>query len=197
MNSYRAMLSYKSTSFFLHLMVCLSAIFSCESMYAETTTDTSLIPVYRQYYHEKIDKLQIAIDQLDGKLDKALNATKLTELNFHLSYVLYSQVDSLQEMIESNSMLTSNNEKIRALSYIENTLESFKSQIRAKKILSADFPELIERLSLIITRLPVKEHIDDVIKKSAYPVADILLQVFMDFPGTDKARDLVYLKYIT
>ena len=103
------MTTKQSSYFFSRIIVLLFFLSVYFSAHARSFSDTTTIPVYRQYYHEKIDKLQVAIDQLDGKMDKQINATNIPELNLHISDALFLQIDSLQTIIESNVKLGSTN----------------------------------------------------------------------------------------
>jgi hypothetical protein len=185
----------KNTVFsFFALLVFLMPISALQS---QNKQDSFSIPVYRQYYHDKINKEQAAIDKLDGKYDQLYNATQQPELNEHLSYSLCQQLDDLQTYIETQQLIPANNDKIRALSFIENTLIKYRTRLKSKLVSPIDLPLLVDQLSIAIKALPVKTPVNKLIEKTPYGISLILQEVFMEFPESDRAAELIYLKYIT
>jgi hypothetical protein len=88
--------------------------------------DTVEVPLYRQYFHDKINKEQISTDKADGNPDQQFTIGSNEEVNIHITDALYRKIDLMQDWVEINPALKSNNEKIRYLGYIANTLRLFR-----------------------------------------------------------------------
>jgi len=109
------------------------------SMANNADTLKTPIPYSRIGFHDKIDNEQETIDKLDGKHDKMWNATKNEDFNLHISDALYRRVDDLQNWIEANESIVSNNDKVRYLRYIEDLLQTFYKEWRVKAIKPIEF----------------------------------------------------------
>ncbi len=189
------MLTRKKISNFAILLTLLVLMQNLPS-FANPISDTIKIPIYRQLYHDKIDKEQIGIDQLDGSADGQFHATPIQELNTTLTYGLFTLVDRIQTDIEISTKIASNNEKIRALLYVENTLLLFKQRQKLKLVQPSELIILLDHLELVIQSLPIKPSLNDLIRNAPYGVADIMCELWMDFPESDQARNSLYLKYL-
>src|SRR4051812_25548915 len=89
---------------------------------AFASVDTVIVPLQRQYFHEKIDKQRKLCDKADGKADNYFHVSGNEEVNLRINDVLFRKVDALQDWIESDDRISNNNEKIRYLGYIESVL---------------------------------------------------------------------------
>jgi hypothetical protein len=88
--------------------------------------DTSNVPVYRQYFHDKINNEQKLCDRADGKVDNMFRVGNNEEVNLRISDVLFRKIDELQNWVEQNKAIEKNNDKIRYLGYIETELKLFR-----------------------------------------------------------------------
>ncbi len=89
------------------------------------------VPVSRTYFHDKIDKEQIAIDKQDGAADTVVSFKKDTSWSAALSYAFLDRVDAMQVMVENmpangRDENTANQHRIRCLRAISETLERYR-----------------------------------------------------------------------
>ena len=125
-------------------------LFTLASFAVLAITDTTNVPVYRQYFHDKINNEQKQCDRVDGLVDNMFRVGNNEEVNLRISDVLFRKVDELQNWVEQNNAIEKNNDKIRYLGYIESVLKSFKLAWRNKEITTGEFPQLIENFTKII-----------------------------------------------
>jgi hypothetical protein len=160
--------------------------------------DTSgKIPLFRQVFHDKIDKEQQLLDKRDGKGDNMLHVNKNEEINLHISDAVFRRVDELQTWVETNNVIVTNNDKIRYLRLIENVVRAARNEWSKKEIKPVDFPKLFIGFDEIIKAVAENKSILPVISASSYEVAKILTAVFEESPDYKKADEIVYLKYTT
>ena len=159
-------------------------------------SDTLKIPLYRQYFHDKINNEQLLLEKSDGKSDGSLHASQHEEINLRLTDFLFRKIDDLQNWIESNDSISSNNDKIRLLAYIEKTLMTFRATWKKKQISISEFPSLIESMEAIINaQQNASVSIVPFMDNLSYPVAIIITNVFDDNIGYASAKKVLYLKY--
>ena len=162
---------------------------------AHAAADTVKVPLFRQYFHDKINHEQKLCDKADGKPDNQLKIGYNDEINSRVSDVLFRKVDELQDWVETNNDISKNNDKIRFLGYIENTLRYFRIAWKKKEINPAEFPLLIENTSIILKAHTAGESIAPYIVAMPYGIAKINTEVFFDNPGYKEAQQIVYLKF--
>jgi len=155
--------------------------------------DTVIIPLNRQYFHDKINNEQKKCDKSDGILDGSMDFTKDKIINLLSTAALYSKIDELQDWVESTD--SSNNSKIRALGYLENTLQKYRNAWKAKSIEGSDFSALISSLESIIKQPDQHKNISEFISDKSYETAKILTEVFYENMGIEEAKKKVYIKY--
>lgn len=157
--------------------------------------DTVAVPVFRQYFHDKINNEQRLCDKIDGRYDNLMRIGSNDEINIRISDVLYRKVNDLQDWIELNEKISKSNDKIRLLSYIESTLKSFRLAWKKREFASAEFPQLIEVLDQIIKSQETETSIVSFIANSSYSISSIIAEVFSDNIGYKDAKKLVYFKF--
>ena len=96
--------------------------------------DTTNIPLYRQYFHDKIDAEQMACDKIDGKVDHLMRIGNNEEVNFRMTDNLFRKIDELQTWVEANDKIEKNNDKVRLLGYIEQELRLFKQAHKKREV---------------------------------------------------------------
>jgi hypothetical protein len=176
---------------FIYLFIFLTAC----SVNVYAVPDTVKIPVSRQYFHDKINTEQKLCDKSDGKWDYQLRIGNNEEVNLKLTDVLFRKVDELQDWVEINSSIGTNNDKIRFLSYIENTLRAFRTGWKKKELNPAEFPLLLENTEKIMKALANGESMVPFISGMPYIIAKINTDVFYDSPDHREAQNKVYIKY--
>jgi hypothetical protein len=159
--------------------------------------DSVIVPIYRQLFHDKIDNEQILLDQMDGKLDGQIKFTHKTEINLVITDVLTRKINLLQDSVEQNEKIVTNNQKIRYLSYIESLLRKLRYSCRTKEFDPLYAPQLVETFEKIMIA-----DIDTVsmalqIQKAPYSIGKVLTEIFAENAGYTESKKIMYLKYCT
>lgn len=165
------------------------------SLKAMERRDTVTVPLFRQVFHDKINKEQQLLDKMDGKQDDALHVSKNEEINLHVTDAMFRQVDELQNWVEKNAAIVSNNDKIRYLRLIEDLIKNARVEWSKKLIKPVDFPTLYAGFDDAIKTTAAGNSILPVIRLYPYEVAKIITEVFRENAEYKKADELVYLKY--
>jgi hypothetical protein len=176
-------------------------LFSCLLVFAFSPVfafqDSVIVPIYRQLFHDKINEEQIQLDKLDGKIDGLIKPTLKPEINQAVNDALTRRIDELENFVELNNKIITNNQKIRYLSYIENLLKAYKTGWRKKEFNPADAPTLVETFERIM-----KADIDSIsmlseIDRATYPIGKILTEIFPENNGYAESKKLMYVKFCT
>ena len=173
---------------YLLLIVFLSGF----DTYASTDT---IVPLQRRGFHDKIDDEQKLCDKADGKQDNYFRISSNDAINTHVTDVLFRKVDELENWVERNNEIESNNEKIRYLRYIENVLRAYRINWKKKEISPLEFPVLFENFEDILKAQVEGKSMVPYIQKVSYPIAKINTDVFADNIGYKESKDIVYIKY--
>jgi hypothetical protein len=96
--------------FIKHIGLVCCLFFSCFSALANI--DTVAIPLYRQYFHDKIIAEQKLCDKADGKTDNFMRIGNNDEINLRVTDALFRKTNDLREWIELNNKIEKNNDKI-------------------------------------------------------------------------------------
>ncbi len=159
------------------------------------TQDSVIIPIYRQLFHDKIDYEQKLIDQLDGRSNGLVTLSQKPEINQAITSLMTKKINALQNFVEQNKKLSTNNQKIKYLSYIETLLKKFRYSYRAKEFQPDLTPQLVETFEKIM-----KDDIDSLsmaaeIEKVPYTTGKILTEIFTENTGYTASKKIMYLKY--
>ncbi|RYD72128.1 MAG: hypothetical protein EOP53_22460, partial [Sphingobacteriales bacterium] len=165
------------------------------SLHASGISDTVRVPLFRQVFHDKIDKEQQLLDKADTKIDGTLHVNNNDEINLHVSDAVFRQVDELQTWVEANAAIVSNNDKIRYLRLVEDMLKTFRVEWAKRQIKPVDFPTLLVSFDQAIKAVSEGKSILPTIHASPYEVAKIVTSVFNENADYKKADEIVYLKY--
>ena len=176
-------------SFILITGTCVNAM--------EAADTSGKVPLFRQVFHDKIDKEQQLLDKMDGKQDEVLHINKNEEINLHVTDAMFRQVDELQVWVEKNASIATNNDKIRYLRLIEDLVRSARVEWSKKQIKPVDFPTLYASFEIAFKAMAGQQSILPAVQSSPYEVAKIVATVFQDNADYKKADELVYLKYTT
>lgn len=173
------------------LIVLLIAFFTP----ASALQDSVIVPIYRQLFHDKIDNEQVLLDQLDGKLDGSISLTHKSEINLAVTDVMTRQVNSLEDSVERNAKIVTNNQKIRYLSYIENLLRKFRYGCRNKDFDPVYAPQLFETFQRIMASDIDSQSMAPEIEKAPYLIGKILTEIFTENPGLAESKKIIYIKF--
>ena len=157
--------------------------------------DTVKVPIYRQLFHDRINEEQRLLDRLDGKIDGLIKATHKPEINLAITDVMTRKIDELQNGVESNDKLVSNNEKIRYLNYIENVLKAFKYGLKTKEFNPVYAPLLIENFEKIMMGNIDSLSMAGDIKNVPYQVGKINAEIFSENKGYEESKKILYQKF--
>jgi hypothetical protein len=155
----------------------------------------SSIPLLRKSFHENIDKSQKAIDKLDKKEDRSFNVTSDTEVNQQVSYTLFNKIDQIQDNIEADSTLDSN-QKIKFLRSLNEALAAFESGFRSRELKAEQLPDLINAYQDAMALEKKGSSIKAVLVDNDFEIGDILVRcvAFQKNPGLVEGRESILLK---
>ncbi len=171
-------------------------IFSVISYTAAAQKDTVVIPIDRQYFHDKIIKEQQQIDANDGKKDGKLSVSNNEVIDLQLAYALFNKVDALRFEIEKSSKISSRNEKVRFLNFIEDFLSKYRLAWQNRQIDPISLPAMLEEFTLIFKARQDNKSLLSFIKAAPYITAKINSEIFIGTKEDQQLRNIVYLKYI-
>ncbi len=157
--------------------------------------DSVIVPIYRQLFHDKINNEQVLLDQMDGKLDGLISLTHKNEINLAITDVMTRKIDELEDSIERNAKIITNNQKIRYLSYIENLLKGFKRGLRSKEFNPVYAPLLVETFEKIMAADIDSMSMAPEIEKAPYTIGKILTEIFTENSGFAESKKIMYLKF--
>ena len=158
--------------------------------------DSVIVPIYRQLFHDKIDNEQKLIDQLDGKPDGLISLTHKPEINLAITDVIIRKVNELEDFVEQNQKIVTNNQKIKYLTYIENLLKKIKYNYRVKEFNPAYTPQLVETFEKIMIADIDSLSMAATIEKAPYIIGKILTEIFAENNGYTESKKILYLKYV-
>ncbi len=137
----------------------------------------------RMLWHDKVDKLQQQLFLLGGgKNDSLMRLTRDEAVNAQITDALGRRVDELQQQIEFDSTLNTNNKK-RYLRGLIDLLTGFEKALGAKSIPPAQAPGLIDAFVQAMELDKRGASIEPVIAASAYETGMIVVDCFNSAPG--------------
>lgn len=157
--------------------------------------DTLRVPLMRASFHDKIIKEQKLIDKADGKADGYIHVNNNEEISLHVTDAVYRKVNEMRAWVENNKQLSTNNDKVRYLRYVEFMLKNFRSEWHQRIITAADFPALSEVFTQALEYKAAGKSLVPLILASNYPVAKVITNVFDDGEENQGLANIVYLKY--
>jgi len=157
--------------------------------------DTVKVDFQRALFHDKIVKEQKLTDKADGKQDGILHASANDEVNLQLTDVLFRRIDVLRFWVEKNKDITSNNEKVRYLGYIEDLVRAFRIAWKSRQISPLEFPELVSNFDQVMKANLEGRSILPYISEAPYEIAKINTAIFISNKENAEAQNIVYLKF--
>src|ERR1700753_992196 len=137
----------------------------------------------RMLWHDKVDKEQQRLFLLGGsKDDSVMRLTRDEAVNLQITDALGRRVDELQQQIEFDSTLNTNNKK-RYLRGLTDALSGFDKAIAVKSIPPAQAPGLIDAFVQAMELDKKGESIEPVITASSYEIGTILVDCFSYAPS--------------
>ena len=158
-------------------------------------TDSIVVPLQRQLFHDKIREEQKLLDKADGRVDGEIKASPNPEINLAITDVVFRKVNGMRDFVELDTRLASNNQKVRYLSYIEAVLKAYRLGWKSKQLSPAFGPLLLDNFERIMNANIDNQSMLPYIEKMPYPVAKINTDIFTDNKGYEKSKKAVYLKF--
>ncbi len=176
----------------LFYFVIFSFTFSQSSF---ASGDTTNIPLGRRVFHDKIIAEQKRADKADGHLDGLIKVGGNEEINLQVTDALIRKVNVLRNDVENNTLLPTNNDKIRYLRYIELLVRDFTNNWKQHKLNPALAPLLVDNFREILNANVNKESMAPFIQKVPYEVGEINADIFPDNPGYKESQVILYRKF--
>ncbi len=157
--------------------------------------DTVTVPIYRQLFHDKINEEQRLLDKLDGTVDGLIKATHNTEINLAITDIMTRKINELEDFVELNNRIVTNNQKIRYLGYIETVVKTVKYNLKSKDLNPVYVPLLIENFeNILIANIDSISMVAE-IQKVPYQVGKINAEIFAENKGFEESKKILYKKY--
>jgi hypothetical protein len=157
--------------------------------------DTTNTPLNRQVFHDKIKAEQKRADKADGRLDGLIKVSSNPEINLQVTDAIFRKINVLRNDIESNSLLPTNNDKIRYLRFVESLVRDFTNNWRLHKISPALAPLLVDNFREIMAANLRGESMATFIDKVPYEVGLINSEIFEENPGYKDSQKILFLKF--
>ena len=129
-------------------------------------------------WHDNVDKEQQKFIIAGGRNDTLLRLAKDEAVNFQITDALLRRVDDLQEHIELDSTLNTNNKK-KYLRALEILLRGFYQAYKARDIQAAAAPALITAFDSAMKLDRGGQSIEPVITAGTYEIGKILVECFL------------------
>ena len=140
--------------------------------------DSIVIPIQRQRNHERINEEQAKCDRADGQLDSIISVSGNQEINLQVTDALIRRINNLQDYVETNKNIISNNEKIRQLNYIQDLLISFRTEWKAKRFNPLLAPLLVDNFEKILKANNDTLSMVQLINEVPYEIGKINVEIF-------------------
>ncbi len=157
--------------------------------------DTTNIPLNRQVFHDRIKAEQRRADRADGKLDGIIRVSPNPDINLQVTDAIFRKVNVLRNDIEKDNRLSTNNDKIRYLRFVEFMVHEFTTEWRSHEFPPALAPELVDNFSAIMNVNIEGKSMAPLIRKVPYEVGFINSGIFSDNPGYADCQKILFLKY--
>ncbi|MEO8819863.1 MAG: hypothetical protein ABI267_02100 [Ginsengibacter sp.] len=156
--------------------------------------DTTKIPIGRQIFHDHIKEEQRLADKADGRLDGIIKVSASPDVNLQVTDAIIRKINVLRNDIEIDSVST-NNDKVRYLRYIEDLLKDYIIGWKTHKINPSIAPALVENFGEILKATIKGESMTPLIKEVPYEVGNINASIFVDNPGYNESKIALFRKF--
>jgi len=163
---------------FLAVFSVISLLYSPAGM-AQKSVYPYKVAQDRMLWHDNVDKEQQKLLQLGGNhSDTLIRLSKDETVNLQITDALIRQVDDLQEGIEFDSTLNTNNKKkyLRALEFL---LQGFRQAYEQRLIQPAMAPALMVSFQKAMQLDKGGQSIEPVITSGSYEIGRILVECFL------------------
>jgi hypothetical protein len=157
--------------------------------------DSTVIPIQRQRNHEQINKEQLKCDKADGKLDGMIKVSGNEEINLQVTDALIRKINVLQDFIETDNKVVTNNEKIRQLNYIQEVVKKFITEWKSKNLNPVLAPLLIDNFEKIMKANIDSRSMAAYIEEVPYEIGKINAEIFKSNKGYNDSKKILFLKF--
>ncbi len=148
-------------------------------------------------WHDNVDKEQRHLLTINGKTDSLISLTRDDNINLQITDALIRRVDVIQEKIEFDSLLNTNNKK-KYLRALETLLRIYRSNLGNRDFPPANAPALIDGFEQGMELDKRSGSIEPVIAAGSYGAGKILVECFLlpsENIGVRPSRILLLRKY--
>jgi hypothetical protein len=157
--------------------------------------DSVVIPIQRKLIHERINEEQGKCDKADGKLDGMIKVSGNEEINLQVTDAIMRKINELQNYVEIDPRVTTNNEKIRQLSFILQVVKDYRTEWVSKKINPVLAPMLIGNFEKILLANIDSLSMVPLILEVPYEIGKINTEIFKNNIGYHESKNILFLKY--
>ncbi len=161
------------------------------------SVDSVVIPIQRKLIHERINEEQAKCDKADGKLDGMIKVSANEEINLQVTDAIIRKINELQNNIENDAKVASNNEKIRQLNFVLQVVKDFRTEWISKRLNPASAPMLIDNFEQILFANIDGKSMVQYIHEAPYEIGKINTEIFKNNIGYAESKNILFLKYCT
>lgn len=163
---------------FLRSVLFAGALFLSLRGEAQNTAYPYKVAQDLMLWHDNVDKEQQKFIIAGGRNDTLIRLAKDETVNFQITDALLRRVDNLQQQIEFDSTLNTNNKK-KYLRALEILLRGFYQSYKAKEIQAAAAPALITAFDTAMKLDRSGQSIEPVIESGSYEIGKVLVECFL------------------
>lgn len=172
-------------------------LFSLSASAVLAAADTVIVPIQRQLFHDRINEEQRQLDKADGKLDGILKVSGNPEINQLVTNAMIKRINELEDSIELNNRNSSQNEKVRYLTYTASLVKAFRIGWKTKQYNPAFAPILVANFEKVMRANIDSSSMAPIIEQLPYETGKILTDIFKDNVGSAASKKILFLKYCT
>jgi hypothetical protein len=165
------------------------------SVFATVDTVKVPYPIMRARFHDRIDEEQKLCDKADGKTDGIIKVSGNDEINLQVTDAIIRKVNDLEDFVETDTKIPTNNEKIRYLNFIEEMVSRFRRNWQMREFNPALAPVLVENFTNILKANIDSQSMAPLINDAPYDVGRINTEVFNINKGYNESKKILFLKY--
>jgi len=158
--------------------------------------DSVVIPIFRQGFHDRVDRQQDQIDLLDSKKDIFFAASKDPERDFLISNAIFKKVNELQRSVETDERIPKDQDKKRALVAIESFLKNYTTLYKRQSFNVFYTPLMVDKFKLALGQAIDNKPLDSLVQALPYDVGNILYLSLTDYKGSaQEIKNILVRKY--
>ncbi|HSY76366.1 MAG TPA: hypothetical protein VK890_05890, partial [Bacteroidia bacterium] len=169
--------------------------FTIVNAFAIGDTSRLPIPIGRARFHDRIDEAQILCDKADGRKDGIVHVSGNDEINLQVTDAIMRKVNTLQDFVEDDTLIATNNDKVKYLTYIEKMVDGFLHGWRTRELNPALAPLLVDNFLKILKADTKGESMVPYINDVPFEVGMINAEIFNTNKGYDESKKILFLKF--